>query len=464
MGCCKSCTHKRQDPQNINVNYEKFIPKENKEINIKKNIKNIIPNDSNSMNDDENDKKLISVIFKINESLFYPKDWNNDCKNYGYPIACYNSDDFSTIKDKLFLDFPDLKEERIIFLSDGNTIDESATLKRNKIKDNGFILIIILAKFEIKVKFISCEPRIEYIISCYDSNLFSTIEQKFYNKFIDLKEKNVLFQLDGNNIDSSLSLEQNNIKDNTTISVLISNNKIIKIFFCSIDQNIKWSISCNDSDIFSTIEKKLYNNFPELKGEYYFTANGNILEKSKTLKQNSIKDETIILINEVSLEENIDESKKLIAVIFVSAEFKINYAMPCYISNAFSNIEQRLYNEYPKLKEKKITFKVNGHNVDKSGTLEKNKIKNGTNIFIIVEKDELISVMFISNDQRIMLSVACSIYDKFSYVKQKLYLEYPELKDREVYFLCNGGLLNESLTLMENNIKRAAHILIYYPD
>ena len=310
-----------------NVNDENFIPKENKIINIKKDKKKIIPNESNSMNDDENDKELISAIFiimSINESLLYPEKWNNDCRKYGYPIVCYNSDDFSTVKDKLCLNFPDLKEERIVFLFNGDKIDESMTLKKNKIKDNAIILIVILERVEIKVKFISLQPRIDYIMTCYDSNLFSTIEKKFYNKFIDLKEKNILFQLDGNNIDSSLSLEQNNIKDNTTISVLISNNKIIKIFFCSIDQNIKWSISCNDSDIFSTIEKKLYNNFPELKGEYYFTANGTILEKSKTLKQNSIKDETIILINEVSLEENIDESKKLIAVIFVSAELKIN--------------------------------------------------------------------------------------------------------------------------------------------
>ena len=134
--------------------------------------------------------------------------------------------------------------------------------------------------------------------------------------------------------------------------------------------------------------------------------------------------------------------------------------MPCYISNTFSNIEQRLYNEYPELKEKKITFMANEHTIDKSGTLEKNKIKNGTNIFIIVEKDEIISVMFVSNDQRIMYSVACRIYDKFSYVKQKLYLEFPELGDRKVIFLYMGELLNESLTLEENCIKNGAHILI----
>ena len=91
---------------------------------------------------------------------------------------------------------------------------------------------------------------------------------------------------------------------------------------------------------FSTIEKKLYNNFPELKGEYYFTANGSVIEKSMTLKQNIIKDKTIILINEASLEENIDENKKLIAVIFVSTQLKINYAMSCYISNTFSTIEK----------------------------------------------------------------------------------------------------------------------------
>ena len=258
-------------------------------------------------------------------------------------------------------------------------------------------MIRILERNKININFISCEPKIDYIISCYDSNLFSTIEQKFYNKFPDLKEKNVLFQLDGNKIDKTLSLEQNNIKD-----------------------------------------------------------------------------ETIILINEVSQEENTDVSNKIIAVIFISLEHKINYAMTCFITNTFSTIQQRLYEEYPELEKRNIIFKANGRAVDESETLEKNHIKNGTNISIIDENidknideniDEtkgIISVMFVSVDQKIHHALVCSIYEQISHVKLKLCDKFPELKERNILFFANGLLLDESLTLKESKIKNGQAILIYY--
>jgi hypothetical protein len=46
-----------------------------------------------------------------------------------------------------------------------------------------------------------------------------------------------------------------------------------------------------------------------------------------------------------------------------------------------------------------------------------------------------------------------------------LFDEYPELKDRKIYFLLKGGLINRSDTIIENNIKDGDTILInYYED
>ena len=64
------------------------------------------------------------------------------------------------------------------------------------------------------------------------------------------------------------------------------------------DQIIKYSISCLNTVIFSEIETQLYLEFPDLKYKNkYFLANGNIINKFASLKENRIKNGTIILID-----------------------------------------------------------------------------------------------------------------------------------------------------------------------
>ena len=72
----------------------------------------------------------------------------------------------------------------------------------------------------------------------------------------------------------------------------------------------------------------------------------------------------------------------IIAINFSSVKDSINYPMACKKTDIFANIENKLYKEYPKLKNKKIYFIVNGNIVNKSYTLEQNKIKSGDTILI----------------------------------------------------------------------------------
>ena len=80
---------------------------------------------------------------------------------------------------------------------------------------------------------------------------------------------------------------------------LISKIKtMIAVMFKSADQQINLSLACNNSDKFSIIEEKLFNEFPELKSKnIYYLANGNTVNKTSTLKQNKIKNGDTILIN-----------------------------------------------------------------------------------------------------------------------------------------------------------------------
>ena len=88
-------------------------------------------------------------------------------------------------------------------------------------------------------------------------------------------------------------LEKNNNKD-----ILNNKEKPISVIFSSVDQKINYSIVCYNSEIFSSVEEKLYLEFPELKNKkIYFMANSNIINRSANIEQNKIKNSTTILID-----------------------------------------------------------------------------------------------------------------------------------------------------------------------
>ena len=72
----------------------------------------------------------------------------------------------------------------------------------------------------------------------------------------------------------------------------------IKIEFTSVDQTINnLSILCLKTDNFSTIRNLLLKEYSELKNSnFYFLANGNVLEETKTIEENKIKNDSKILI------------------------------------------------------------------------------------------------------------------------------------------------------------------------
>ena len=77
----------------------------------------------------EKKEKIISVMFFIPE------------QNIHYPMPCNEFDSFSKIENQLFEEFPELKTKNIYYLVSGNTVNETATLKENKIKNGDTILI-----------------------------------------------------------------------------------------------------------------------------------------------------------------------------------------------------------------------------------------------------------------------------------------------------------------------------------
>ena len=71
----------------------------------------------------------------------------------------------------------------------------------------------------------------------------------------------------------------------------------------------------------------------------------------------------------------------------------------------------------------------------------------------LLEGEKLMSVIFVSVDQKIHYSVICKNTDKFNIIENMLYEEYPEYMETENYFMVNGNKVNKYKSLELNKIK-----------
>ena len=78
--------------------------------------------------------------------------------------------------------------------------------------------------------------------------------------------------------------------------------ELLTVIFVSNDQKIHYSFICKNTEIFSLVEKRLYEVYPEFEeSENYFLVHGNKIKKTKSLEENKIKNSDVIMVN--SMEE-----------------------------------------------------------------------------------------------------------------------------------------------------------------
>jgi len=84
--------------------------------------------------------------------------------------------------------------------------------------------------------------------------------------------------------------------------------------------------------------------------------------------------------------------------------------------------------------------------------------------FELGENEKLMSVIFISPNQKIHYSIICKNTDQFTKIETQLYKEYPDCGDLENYFVVNGVKINKYKSLKENNIKNSDIIIMHVFD
>ena len=96
-------------------------------------------------------------------------------------------------------------------------------------------------------------------------------------------------------------------------------------------------------------------------------------QKRDSLKSNSRISSDLVNINDV------------ITVNFISKDNKVNLSVPCVKTNTFAEVEEKLYKQYPELRETNNNFTSSGRQVLRFKTIDENKIGFGLPV-ILCEK------------------------------------------------------------------------------
>ena len=77
----------------------------------------------------------------------------------------------------------------------------------------------------------------------------------------------------------------------------VNTSNIKAIVFISIDGNLRYPMTCRGDQTFAEIENQLYQQFPEFKEtENFFTCNGIVIQRYKTIDENKIINGAIIVL------------------------------------------------------------------------------------------------------------------------------------------------------------------------
>ena len=98
--------------------------------------------------------------------------------------------------------------------------------------------------------------------------------------------------------------------------------------------------------------------------------------------------------------------------------------------------------------------------LEKDKEIKELRLKLSRYPFQLEEGEKLISVIFISFDQKVHHSMICKNTTKFSIIEGKLYEEYKDYEELETYFTVNGKRINRHKTLDDNQIKNNDIIML----
>ena len=82
---------------------------------------------------------------------------------------------------------------------------------------------------------------------------------------------------------------------------ILKGEKLMSIIVISSDKKLQRAIICKNTELFCDLEKKIYQNNDKIDIGNYFTLNGKKIDETKSLDDNNIKDNDIIVLNNLKV-------------------------------------------------------------------------------------------------------------------------------------------------------------------
>ena len=175
--------------------------------------------------------------------------------------------------------------------------------------------------------------RSEEIINLQNSQIIQLQEELEKTKK-ELENSRILNQpINNNNYKDNYNYQSKIIND---FDLNFENPNEIELKFISMSQDIKIKIKCSETKLLSNVEEKLLEKCPDLIGKKItYIANGTVLDKSKTVKENKLISDLQIIMNieDVKQEDNQENNYN-------------NNNINNYDYNNYNNINNYDYNNY----------------------------------------------------------------------------------------------------------------------
>jgi len=235
-----------------------------------------------------------------------------------------------------------------------NKINLDLTNNKNDYKWNVAVLIHSLFAGIYVILYFILEDKFEFNNSNDDSFSFSNRNRN--RNFLDI----IIFRHGTTDYERQIEELNNKIRDlNTEISTLKQKN------------NVLTKEKEKDKDLKKTIQEK----------DKQIAS----LQKNNKTHSESIKEhKNVVNALNSSISFRLCGKEKLISIIIINHELGIEYPIICKNTHKFNEVENILYNKFPKCKKTENYFLFGGIKFNKSLTLDENNIKNGDIIIMMI--------------------------------------------------------------------------------
>ena len=415
-------------------------------------------------------------IIEINLKLFNENFIFIEYQIEKFKLKCKKKETILDIKKKILkkINIP-IEEQKLYLLDKELANDENIELNCGT--------VLQLKKDIYKEVLIKTQFGKVFIIKAKSSDTIKMIKSIILEKEgIQIESQKLM--LDNIILKNNRNLDYYNIGKNTTLNLIIDNKEILVYIKILIDEKIP--IKIKNTDKISSIKEAINSKINQIK-----LISDNIELEDNTILYNSIiQENSLIYLSNKKLgneEEKINNEMKYLnqtlkqKIINFENKIKKMDDMNKELINKNKKLEESLKN----LKDKNLQYEkiINDQkktidNLNENLSLFNGKKDNVENEilelvkelrekekeikslkssfpFEIKQGEKLMSIIFISVDQKIHHSFICKNTDMFINIEKSLYDIYPEYKESENYFLLRGLKINKYKSLEDNNIKNS---------